>query len=82
MHYEIYQLVSPTHLQRKEMIGNSVVTSPRTVLEPLQLVGVSRYHLTMESAIEEVTKNKGFLKGIHLTIIPVISVDPNGEIIF
>ena len=80
MHYEIHQLVSPTQLQRKEMYGNSVVTSPRLVLEPLQLVGIVRNHLTIESAIEEITKNKAFLKDMNLTIVPVISVDQNGEI--
>jgi hypothetical protein len=80
MNYVIYQLVSPSHLQKKEMDGYYLRTITRSLLQELDVHGVEPVHPTMESAVEEIRKHSVVLKGMNLTVIPFIGIDYSGEI--
>ena len=50
------------------------------VLERLDAFPIEEEHLTMESAIETIEKNKERLKHKRLTILPIYNIDWEGEI--
>lgn len=73
-------MVQPSHLKEILEKGYYTETIYRDVLEKLKVHGVESEHKTMESAIEEINKNKEKLKNTRLTILPVISIDWDGEV--
>lgn len=80
MKYIIYQLVQPEHLSRISHEGYRPAVVERTILEKLSIAGVKEEHDTMESALAEIAAKADDLKNLELTIIPVISINWDGEI--
>jgi len=80
MIYEIVEIVEPTQLQKREMIGYSTKVSTRSVLQSIDLYGFNPYHSSMDEAHNEIINNRNILKSKNLTIIPIISIDLNGDI--
>ncbi len=80
MKYIIYELVRPDFLQKKEMDGYDLKTLERNVLERLNESYVYEEQDSFEDAVSEIQKNKDKLKFKQLVILPVISVDYNGDI--
>lgn len=80
MKYIIYELVNPEHLQRLSHEGYRPAVVERTILEKLSLSGVEEEHDTMEAALAEIAGKADDLKNLELTIIPVISINWDGEI--
>ena len=81
MKYVIHRLVTPQSIQRTEMISMSKMVTNRIVMEILNLQGINSVHDTMEEALEEIKKHSKGLKSMNLTIIPIIWVDENGNIV-
>lgn len=73
-------MVSPASLKRIEVEGYYPHTVHQHALEKLDVVSVQTEHDTMESAVEEIKKNADKLKFLDLTILPVISINYEGEI--
>ncbi len=80
MKYIIYKMVQPSHLKEIEPDGFYQNTVYRDVLEKLDVSGVEEEHPTMESAVAEISSKGDSLKGLQLTIIPVLSISWDGGI--
>jgi len=80
MKYIIYEMVQPDCLKTIERDGYYPKTIDRHVLEELNIHGVQEKHPTMESAIAEINDKKDKLKHLQLTVLPVLSIDWEGEI--
>lgn len=81
MKYVIYEMIQLDHLRDFVNEGYGYKkTIYRDVLEKLDVDKVQSEHLTVESAIEEIQKNKDRLKSLRLTILPVISISWDGEV--
>lgn len=80
MKYVIYELVQPSHLKEIEEDGYHLKTVYRNVLQKLDIPRVESEHLSMQSAVAEITDKKDLLRHLELTVIPVFSISWNGEI--
>jgi hypothetical protein len=80
MKYVIHRLVTPQSIQRTEVISMSKIVTKVIAMEILNLHGINSIHNTMDEAVEEIGKHSSVLKGMNLTIIPVIWVDENGKV--
>jgi hypothetical protein len=80
MKYIIYVMVQPSLLKIVDPDGYYQNTISRDVLEILNIRGVEEEHLTMEDAIAEINSKKDLLKWLNLTILPVISINWEGEV--
>lgn len=74
--YELRKSIEP----RVEYKNYSTVLIYSEVLEKLDISSIEEEHLTMESAIETIEKNKEKLKYKKLTILPIYEIDWQGEI--
>ena len=81
MRYVIYELVSPEILKKTELRGYDQHSIERGVLQKLDEYDISAEHPSFEAAVSEIEKNAELLKYKELTILPIISVIWNGEII-
>ena len=81
MKYIIYELVQPAVLKEINTEDWHPKTIERTVLERLSVYGVEEEHPTLESALSEIADKKELLKHLTLTVIPIISIRRDGEII-
>lgn len=79
MIYVIYEMVQPSQLKELVQDGYYQKTVYREVLEKLDVTGVESIHPTMESAVNEIQNNTDSLKNLKLTILPVFSVNWEGE---
>jgi hypothetical protein len=79
MKYVIFEMVQPSHLMELVQDGYCGKAVYRDVLERLDVPGVETIHPTMESAVNEIEKNVDSLKNLKLTILPIISVNWEGE---
>lgn len=80
MKYVIHRLVTPKSLVRTEMVGLNKFSTSRIVLEVLNINDIESTHNSFNEATEEITKHSKGLKGMNLTIIPIIQVDLDGDI--
>lgn len=82
MKYKIYELVQPDILQENVIEGYGMRSISRIVLEKISGIDYefNEDHESMENAIAEIEKFKNQLKGMRLTIIPIIEIDYKGEI--
>lgn len=80
MKYIIYELVKPSLLKEVEPDGYHYKTTYKQVLEKLDVGWIEAEHPSLESAMNEVYTNKEKLKQKTLTILPVLSIDWEGEI--
>lgn len=80
MKYIIYKLLQPQVLKEINTDDWHPKTIERTVLERLNIYDVEEEHATLESALAEINNKKESLKHLTLTVIPVISINWNGEI--
>lgn len=80
MKYIIYQLVQPECLQKSELDGYYMKTITRSVLQRIDIHGVDSEHNSLELAMSEITDKCQLLKGLELTIIPIVSVRWDGTI--
>jgi hypothetical protein len=82
MRYKIYQLVEPEVL---DTLGDDMTLQKvnKTVLEDVRDMpyGFQDVHDNMDNAIGEIVKHKLKLKFKDLTIIPIISLNYDGEIL-
>ncbi len=76
MVYIIYELKKSDLLSKTNY--NEVT---QMVLEELDITGVESEHSSMESAISEIRQNPGKLKWKKLTILPILKVNWEGEIL-
>ena len=81
MKYRIYKMVKPDNLREIEGDGYYPTTIYREVFERLDVPGVGEEHTTMESAIEEINNKKELLTNLSLTIMPIISISWDAEVI-
>lgn len=81
MEYIIYELVVIDHLHGSKDTGyGRTSTIDRLVLEEVDVIGVESKHSTSESAMAEIALKKDKLKGRKLTVMPIISINWDGEI--
>lgn len=80
MKYEILEIVEPSQLAKREARGYQTFNIKRSVLQSVAIYGIVSFHKTMEDAELEIIEHAGMLKDKSLTIIPVISIDINGNI--
>jgi len=80
MKYIIYEMVQPSHLKEIEPDGYHQKTIYRDVLQKLDVPQVEEEHATMEDAVAEIHNKKDFLKHLTLTIIPVFTINWDGEV--
>jgi hypothetical protein len=81
MKYIIYELIVIDHLHGSKNEGyGRTSTIDRLVLEEVDEIGVESKHPTAESAMAEISLNKDKLKMRKLTVMPIISINWDGEI--
>jgi histidinol phosphatase-like PHP family hydrolase len=80
MKYRIMEIVEPNQLEKKVQEGSHTYHIKRSLFQPVSIYGVVSFHNTMEDAEREIVNNTSVLKGLNITIIPVISIDINGNI--
>ena len=81
MHYKIYELVKPEHLQSKEVDGYHLKTIERNVLQEMAYSShLSNDYSTIEEAVEAINKNVENVKYKDLAIIPVVSINWDGTV--
>ena len=81
MRYTIYEMIKPSHLTEVELDGYYPKSIHRDVLQKLDIHGIEEEHPTMEAAIAEINAKKDQLKNLQLTIVPVISISWDGELV-
>lgn len=81
MRYIIYVMTYPSHLKEIEQDGYYQKTVYRAVLERLDITGVEYEHSSMEGAIAEIHSKREKLKHLELTILPILQISYDGEII-
>lgn len=81
MKYRIYILSKPEHLQKFVPDGYYMKSIERFLLEvPDYDTGINDEYTSVEEAYNAIEKNKEKVKFLQLTILPVVSIDFNGEI--
>jgi len=80
MKYIIYELIQPSHLKESVQDGYYIKTVYRNVLEELDVPKVESKHDSMESALSEINSNKELLKHLTLTVLPILSINWEGDI--
>lgn len=82
MKYVIYELIVIDHLHgsKNEGYGRASIID-RLVLEEVDEIGVESKHSTSESAMAEIVSKNNKLKGRKLTVMPIISINWDGEIV-
>lgn len=79
--YIIYQMVEPTVLSKVVADGYYTKTENRIALLEVSIgFDFQSRHPSMESAMLEITNKKDKLKHLTITILPVISINWEGEI--
>lgn len=80
MKYKIFVLVKPEILQKTEMDGYSLKTREITALElPDSFLNLDYTYNTVEEAYQDIIENKEKLKNMKLCILPVVSINWEGE---
>ena len=81
MHYKIYELVKPEHLQSQEVDGYSLKTIKRNILQEMDYsTHLSDDYSTIDEAVEAINKNIDSVKYKDLAIIPVVSINWDGTV--
>lgn len=77
MKYKIYELAQPDILRENVIEQYSVRSISRIVLEEISGVDYEfkESHDSVENAVAEIEKFKNQLKGMRLTIIPIIEIE-------
>ena len=80
MIYTIYELIQPDLFTQTIPDGYYSKTVYKDILQKVDLNNFESEHSTIDSAISEIKKNAELLKHITLTIIPIITINLEGEI--
>jgi len=81
MRYKIYEMVKSEHLQKTEHYENSLKTTEMVVLElPDYYSGLDGDYTSVEEANQAIIDNKENAKYRDFCILPVVSVQWDGEI--
>lgn len=80
MNYIIYELTRPNILQKIVPDGYYTKELIRNVLEELDEPFIESQHESYDLAMAEIVKHKDKLKFKTMTILPIISIDYEGEI--
>lgn len=82
MKYQIFELVGPEILHKYEPNGYHMKSTQGIVLQDVDIdrFGFEEKHDSYDSAMNEIEKYSNDLKSKTLTIIPIITIDYNGEV--
>ena len=83
MKYQIFELVGPEILHKYEPDGYYMKSTQGVVLQDIDInrYGFEEKHESIESAMNEIEKYFDDLKNKTLTIIPIIKINYDGEVI-
>ena len=82
MKYQIFELVGPSILKKYEPDGYHMKSTQGIVLQDVDIdrYGFEERHESIESAMNEIGRYSEDLKSKTLTIIPIITIDYDGEV--
>ena len=83
MKYQIFELVGPQILHKYKPDGYYTKSTQGVVLQDIDInrYGFEEKHESIESAMNEIEKYFDDLKNKTLTIIPIIKINYDGEVI-
>ena len=81
MIYKIYQIIKPENIQEMVRTDFDLHISERIVLEKCYSTTLYDSYETMQDAENDIVKNKQEFKGKDLCILPVVSIESDGEIL-
>jgi hypothetical protein len=81
MRYKIYEMVKPLHIQKSEPDGYQLKHIDRMALEvPEYHTRLNNDYNNIEDAEKAIIENKECVKMKDLCVLPVFSIDWNGDI--
>ena len=82
MKFQIFELVEPPILKKHEPDGYHMKSIQGIILQDVDInrYGFEEIHDSVDSAINEIEKYSDDLKSKTLTIIPIITIDYDGEV--